>query len=153
MAEAAAQSSGNTDYQALVCVFLQGGNDHANTVLPYDLSAHQAYAQARGSLALSRESLASTLLGNTQGGEALATLLNIGPLVQPTSLAAYRAGSVPLPPKLFSHNDQQSMWQSYGPEGSTAGWGGRTADLMLSGNGLASLTCINMAGSAVYLAG
>lgn len=171
MAEAAAQSSGNADYKALVCVFLQGGNDHANTVLPYDLTAHQAYAQARGSLALSRESLAGTLLGNTTGGETLAlapalaplhaeyqagrlaTLLNIGPLVQPTSLAAYRAGSVPLPPKLFSHNDQQSMWQSYGPEGSTAGWGGRTADLMLDSNGLASLTCINTAGSAVYLAG
>lgn len=171
MAEAAAQSSGNTDYKALVCVFLQGGNDHANTVLPYDLTAHQAYAQARGSLALSRASLAGTLLGNTPGGETLAlapslaplhaeyqagrlaTLLNIGPLVQPTSLAAYRAGSVPLPPKLFSHNDQQSMWQSYGPEGSTAGWGGRTADFMLDGNGLASLTCINTAGSAVYLAG
>ena len=171
MAEAAAQSSGTTDYKALVCVFLQGGNDHANTVLPYDLSAHQAYAQARGSLALSRQSLAGTLLGSAPGGEVLAlapalaplhaeyqsgrlaALLNIGPLVQPTSLAAYRAGSVPVPPKLFSHNDQQSMWQSYGPEGSVAGWGGRTADLLLGGNGLASLTCINAAGSAVYLAG
>ena len=171
MAEAAAQSSGAQGYKALVCVFLQGGNDHANTVLPYDPAEHQAYAQARGSIALTRESLAGTLLGGTPGGRPLAwapalaplhslqtegrlaTLLNIGPLVQPTSLAQYRARSVPLPPKLFSHNDQQSVWQSYGAEGSTAGWGGRTADLLLSGNGQASLTCINTAGSAVYLAG
>lgn len=171
MAEAAAQSSGSSGYKALVCVFLQGGNDHGNTLVPYDLSGHQAYAAARGGIALARDSLAPTVLSVAPGGRQvalapslsalhslfengrLAVLPNIGPLVQPTTLAQFRAASVPLPPKLFSHNDQQSVWQSYGQEGSVAGWGGRAADLLLSGNGQASLTCINTAGNAVYLAG
>ena len=171
MAEAAAQSSGAQGYKALVCVFLQGGNDHANTVLPYDPAEHQAYAQARGSIALTRESLAGTLLGGTPGGRPLAwapalaplhslqtegrlaTLLNIGPLVQPTSLAQYRARSVPLPPKLFSHNDQQSVWQSSSPEGSTVGWGGNIGDLALSSNGNSLFTCISVTGNAVFLSG
>ena len=171
MAEAAAQSSGSTDYKALVCVFLQGGNDHGNTLIPYDDGSHAAYAAARGGIALGRESLAATALSNNLGGRQLAMapglaplkplydagrlawLLNIGPLVQPTTLAQYQARSVPLPAKLFSHNDQQSAWQSYGPEGSLAGWGGRSADAVLSSNGRASLTCINTSGNAVYLSG
>lgn len=60
----------------------------------------------------------------------------------------------PIPPKLFSHNDQQSIWQSSSPEGSTIGWGGNLGDLMLSGQRNASLfTCISVAGNAVFLSG
>ena len=171
MAEAAAQSSGGSDYKALVCVFLQGGNDHGNTLIPCDDSSHAAYAAARGSVALARESLAGTVLPANVGGRQLAMapslaplkplyesgrmawLLNIGPLVQPTTLAQYQARSVPLPAKLFSHSDQQSAWQSHGPESTLAGWGGLSADAVMSGNGRASLTCINTAGNAVYLSG
>jgi uncharacterized protein (DUF1501 family) len=172
MAEAAAQSTGNSDYKALVCVFLTGGNDHANTLVPYDTLSHADYAQARGSIALARDSLAATALSPLDAtgrqmalAPALAPLLplfnegrmaglvNIGPLVQPTTLAQYQARSVPLPAKLFSHNDQQSAWQSWGPEGTTEGWGGRSADALMSGNGQASLTCINASGSAVFLSG
>ena len=60
---------------------------------------------------------------------------------------------MPLPPKLFSHNDQQSFWQASSPEGATSGWGGRIGDLLQSGNGAAALTCINASGNSVFLAG
>ena len=77
-------------------------------------------------------------------------VLNVGALVQPTSKTNYTNRSVPLPPKLFSHNDQQSFWQSSSPEGATSGWGGRIGDLLQSGNGAATLTCINASGNSVY---
>jgi uncharacterized protein (DUF1501 family) len=83
----------------------------------------------------------------------MAVLLNVGTLIQPTTLAEYNARSVPLPPKLFSHNDQQSVWQSSLPEGSTSGWGGRIGDLFLAGNGNATFTCVNVSGNAVYMSG
>jgi uncharacterized protein (DUF1501 family) len=60
---------------------------------------------------------------------------------------------VPLPPKLFSHNDQQSLWQAYKPEGATFGWGGRMGDLLASMNGNTTFTCISAAGNAVFLSG
>ena len=83
----------------------------------------------------------------------MAALLNVGTLVQPTTKAQYTAKSVPLPPKLFSHNDQQSVWQSSPPEGATSGWGGRLGDLFASGNGNATFTCVNVSGNAVFLSG
>ena len=83
----------------------------------------------------------------------LAVLLNVGTLIQPTTLAQYKAASVPLPPKLFSHNDQQSVWQSSLPEGATSGWGGRIGDLFMADNSQASFTCVNVSGNAVYMSG
>jgi uncharacterized protein (DUF1501 family) len=78
----------------------------------------------------------------------LAVMLNVGTLVQPTTKQQYLARSVPLPPKLFSHNDQQSVWQSSAPEGATSGWGGRMGDLFAAGNGNATFTCVNVSGNA-----
>jgi uncharacterized protein (DUF1501 family) len=174
MADAAAATSTTDGYKALVCVFLQGGNDHANTVVPFDTASYTSYAAARGGLALPQASLQATALtpqlalaGGRQMALApalaplkpyfdmgkLAVLLNIGPLVQPTTLAQFKAQSVPLPPKLFSHNDQQSVWQSYHQEGANPGWGGRLGDLFMSGNGKAAFTCVNLSGNAVYLSG
>jgi len=83
----------------------------------------------------------------------LGWLLNVGTLNQPTTKAQYQAQSVPLPPKLFSHNDQQSVWQSSGAEGSTRGWGGSIGDLFLGSNATATFTCINAAGNAVFMSG
>ena len=80
-------------------------------------------------------------------------MLNVGTLVQPTTKAQYLAKSVPLPPKLLSHNDQQSYWQASSPEGAASGWGGRIGDLLQSGNGTSTLTCINVTGNAVFLTG
>ena len=83
----------------------------------------------------------------------MGVLLNVGTLIQPTTLAQYNARNVPLPPKLFSHNDQQSVWQSSLPEGATSGWGGRVGDLFQSGNGKSTFTCVNVSGNAVFMSG
>jgi uncharacterized protein (DUF1501 family) len=167
----AAAATGPSDYKALVCVFLYGGNDHGNTLVPYDQPSYDAYANIRQTLATPRDQLAATALGLTVSGRQMALApqlgklkglwdsgrlgiqLNVGTLIQPTSLAQYNAKSVPLPPKLFSHNDQQSVWQSSSPEGATSGWGGRMGDLFLGGNGTATFTCINASGNAVFMAG
>lgn len=169
--EAAAATA--TDYRALVCVFLFGGNDYANTLVPYDQASYDAYARLRPVLAIPRASLDATALnpaaaiGGRQYALAptmapllpvfnagkLAVMLNLGTLTQPTTKAQYQARSVPLPPKLFSHNDQQSYFQASSPEGATSGWGGRIGDLFQAGNGNAQLTCINPSGNAVFLAG
>ena len=170
--EAAAAVS--TDYKALVCVFLYGGNDYANTLPPYDQASYNQYFAARSNIALDRNALAGTVLtpatalpGGRQYALApamaslvplfnagkLAVALNVGTLVQPTTKAQYTANSVKLPPKLFSHNDQQSYLQASNPEGATSGWGGRIGDLFQSGNGSATLNCVNASGNAVYLTG
>ena len=172
LGEAAAANA--TGYKALVCVFMYGGNDYANTVVPYDAAGYAAYNGQRASIALARDSLAATALNPTvalAGGRQyalapqlsglvpifdaskMAVILNIGTLIGPTTKAQYTAKSVPLPPKLFSHNDQQSFWQSSSPEGSTSGWGGRMGDLFASSNGNATFTCVSVAGNAVYLSG
>ena len=170
--EAAAATA--TDYKALVCVFLYGGNDYANTLPPYDAASYAQYLAARANIAHTRESLAATLLtpsvalpGGRQYAMAptmaplaqlfaagkTAVMLNVGTLVQPTTKAQYASNAVKLPPKLFSHNDQQSYFQASSPEGATSGWGGRIGDLFQSGNGSSTLTCINASGNAVYLTG
>jgi uncharacterized protein (DUF1501 family) len=172
LGEAAAQSA--TDYKALVCVFLYGGNDHANTLVPYDQASYDSYRSFRANIALDRAALAATVLNPTTalpGGRQfalapglapllpvfdagrMAVLLNIGTLIAPTTKAQYTSKSVPLPPKLFSHNDQQSFWQASSPEGASSGWGGRIGDLFAAGNGSATFTCISVTGNAVYLAG
>lgn len=172
MGEAAAANA--TGYKALVCVFLYGGNDWANTVVPYDTASHALYTGFRSNIALARPALMPTVLNPVTALPAgqqyalapglsalmplfdagkMAVLLNIGTLVAPTSKAQYTAKSVPLPPKLFSHNDQQSYWQAASPEGATSGWGGRMGDLYAAGNGNSSFTCISAAGNAVYLSG
>jgi uncharacterized protein (DUF1501 family) len=172
MGEAAAQSA--DDYKALVCVFLFGANDNGNTVIPYDVSGHANYTALRSNLAIPRSNLTGTVLTplNPAGGGVqwalapelapllpvfdagrMGVLMNVGPLIQPTTKLEYTAKSVPLPPKLFSHNDQQSVWQSSTPEGATSGWGGRIGDLFASSNGKATFTCISLSGNAVYLSG
>jgi uncharacterized protein (DUF1501 family) len=172
MGEAAAATA--TDYKALVCVFLYGGNDYANTLIPYDNANYAAYQAMRPPLAYTQASLAATVLTPNVAlpsgrqyamapelasllpmfnANKLGVMLNVGTLVQPTTKAQYTNNSVPLPPKLFSHNDQQSVWQSSAPEGATSGWGGRIGDLYAAGNGNATFTCVNVSGNAVFLSG
>ena len=168
--EAAAATA--TDYKALVCVFLYGGMDYANTLVPYDTDGYAAYQKARSAIALSRDALTAltpdvALPGGRQYAMAptmgplaelfasgkVATVLNLGTLVQPLTKAQYNANSVKLPPKLFSHNDQQSYFQASNPEGATSGWGGRIGDVIQNGNGSSTLTCVNASGNAVFLTG
>ena len=172
MSDAAA--AGATDYKALVCVFLYGGNDYANTIVPYDQTNYDLYAAQRPTLAYARTALTGTALSPTTalaGGRQyalapelapllpifnagrLAVMLNVGTLIQPTTKLQYTNKTAPLPPKLFSHNDQQSVWQSSAPEGATSGWGGRMGDLVQAGNTTSTFTCVNVSGNAVYLSG
>jgi uncharacterized protein (DUF1501 family) len=172
LSNASAQTSPG-GYKALVCVFMYGGNDHGNTVVPFDIASHNEYKRIRGGLAIDRSQLVNTALsqdGLPAGREValsppllplkglfdagnLGVLLNVGPLLQPTTLEQYLAQSVPLPPKLFSHNDQQSVWQSSQPEGSTSGWGGRIGDQSWDSNSRSTFTCVNASGNAVFMSG
>ena len=163
-------------YKALVCLFFYGGNDHTNTFIPYDLASYGEYSASRSSIAIPRDAaLAANATGPvaSQGGREfafnpaltafkshwdagrLAVVANVGPLVVPTTKAQYQNRSVPLPPKLFSHNDQQSVWQAYQPigEGAKIGWGGRIGDLLAGQNANALFTCISAGGNSVFLGG
>ena len=168
----AASASTAADYKALVCVFLYGANDAHNTVVPYDAACYATYAGVRGALAWTPAELTplaptTPLPGGRQVAlpAALAPLAalfdagqcavvaNVGPLVVPTDRTSFSAKSVPLPPKLFSHNDQQSVWQASVPEGAKYGWGGRIGDLLASQNTNQLFTCNSLTGNAVFLSG
>jgi uncharacterized protein (DUF1501 family) len=181
LSAASAQTAVN-DYKALVCVFLYGGNDSANMLMATDPTSWGAYTTVRttpeaGSIALPAVGAAGGVLPITpitaqagrsfalhpsmglmrdlfDGGRA-ALVANTGPLIAPLNRTQYRDSNrtVPVPPKLFSHNDQQSTWQAFSAEGARVGWGGRMGDLLAANNGTASFTCISTSGNAVYLAG
>lgn len=148
MNAAIAQSS-ITDYKALVCIFLQGGNDSNNMIIPTIQSQYANYASIRTPvLAIPQTAiLGVTSLnpdGNTYGlhpscpelntlfGESkLAFLFNAGTLVYPITRQQYLSGTITKPPQLFSHADQQTQWQTSLPDQPpTTGWGGRMADLL-----------------------
>ncbi|CAN5768630.1 DUF1501 domain-containing protein [soil metagenome] len=179
MGSAAAQNAPG-DYKALICLFMFGANDHANTVLATDSTSWTQYLNVRttseaGSIALPAVGALGGVLPisplSSQAGRSFALhpnlaelknlfdnnraaiISNVGPLIMPTTLAQYKAASVRLPPKLFSHNDQQSLWQAYAPEGAAYGWGGRMGDLMAANNANPIFTSISASGNAVFLAG
>lgn len=140
------------DYRALVCVFMFGGNDSFNMVVPNTLAEYNAYAQSRQNLAIAREDLlpinpvsfapgsepfglhpAMTSLQQMFENGVASIASNVGPLIQPTTKSQFFDQSVALPPQLFSHNDQQDQWLSLrGKSPSKTGWAGRMADLIRS---------------------
>ncbi|MEO0649633.1 MAG: DUF1501 domain-containing protein [Planctomycetota bacterium] len=142
------QASSFDDYRALVCVFLYGGIDSLNLLVPMESSAYATYANTRGVLAEPFESLLpvqsasapSIPLGlHAQAGELaslfsagrLAFLANVGPLVQPTTKAEILAGTAQLPKELGSHIDQQRGWQrAWASSVTPTGWMGRMLDHM-----------------------
>ena len=151
-----ALAAGNSNYQALVCIFLGGGNDGHNTVIPITTAQqnYNLYAQGRGGLAIPQASLLPIANGSdtyglhpslveiqglyTQGKAAI--LANVGMLVQPMTRAAFLANnnSALIPSALFSHSDQSAQWQTGIPSGTgSSGWGGRISDLMQSQNAAA----------------
>ncbi len=139
---ALAQSGSN--YKALVCVFLFGGNDSNNTIIPTDDTNFQAYTSIRGSLALTAAELSQTVyngsapyafhgklpeLASMFASKELAVVANVGSLVQPLTRSQYQAAQSPVPLNLFSHADQQLQWQTSVAQGnSPTGWAGRAAD-------------------------
>ncbi len=171
LASSQAQAATTSDgYKALVCLFMQGGNDSHNWVVPTDASNHATYATARGDLAVAQSKL-QAITSSSQGsgrsfgmpldlaplrswyeGGQCAIVANVGTLVRPVTKAEFQAG-VGLPAKLFSHNDQQATWQSLQPEGAITGWGGRMGDLLMSANQHPVFTAVSASGNAVFLSG
>jgi uncharacterized protein (DUF1501 family) len=168
----AAGTGGFSDYKALVCVFLFGGNDSWSMVVPRSDAEYNAYAQSRQNLAIAKDQLlpVNALNGDgvlyglhpsMQGVASLfesarcAVVANVGPLIAPTTKTQYQQKSVPLPPQLFSHNDQQDQWHSLrGQATSKSGWAGRIADLVagqLSSQQLA--LNVSLSGNTLFQAG
>lgn len=211
---AALAAQAATDYKAIVCVFLTGGNDHANTVVPYDTTAYFNYRKYRGALAYAKDAfrigigpegspagtgqdlldlngdpytapnfktltqmqlpiakdrnqvdrqfalapplspLFPTFFDTDPLKNRLAVLMNVGPLVEPIdNKAEIDSGAVEVPPRLFSHNDQQAYWQSSGVEGASKGWGGVLADDFLDEGEESGFTCVSVSGNALFLTG
>jgi uncharacterized protein (DUF1501 family) len=169
-----AATAPGTDYRALVCLFLFGGNDGNNTIVPYDdYTAYQKIRGTTGALNISKDDLlpiAAASQGATFGMHPalsdlaplyaagdLAVLCNVGTLVQPIARGQYLAGA-PRPDSLFSHFDQQSQWQSSIPDASgplaATGWGGRTADATADINGAVPIPMIvSVAGITLFSTG
>ncbi len=171
-------------YKALVCVFLFGGMDCHDTVIPYDVASYNTFAALRSSLLANYAAIpgASRARGNLLpitpvtanfGGRQFALppemgamhqlfeqgkaaiVGNVGPLIQPTTRADFLTSGSTLPARLFSHNDQQSTWMSFAPEGSQLGWGGRFGDAAAGANANLEniFTQISVAGNTVFLSG
>lgn len=160
------------DYRALVCVFLFGGNDGFNMLVPRSNTEYGVYANSRQNMAVDQaDLLAINPLsgGGVQYGVhpsmsgirdlfeagAAAFVANVGPLIEPTTKDQFFAKSVQLPPQLFSHNDQQDQWHSLrGKTQGNTGWAGRLADV-LAPNAGAQKIAINSSlfGTSLFQAG
>ncbi len=183
LAAAARPRGAGDDYRALVCVFLFGGNDSVNSVMPYSAGHYADYRSARqqaignGGLAyeqaqIQAQSLApladglpgdggsyglhpslAGLRGLFNKGRA-AIVANVGTLLHPVARADYQAGLVPVPPQLFSHSDQSVFWQTSRPDDANAnGWGGRMADLLYEQNPGVIPMAISLAGNNPFQRG
>ena len=174
---AMAQQSGAPDYRALVCIFLQGGNDGHGTVIATDTESFSAFTQARSGapgLAYPASELLPITLKTPQTGRTFALnpaltgvqnlfnagraaiVSNTGTLIAPTTKTQIQSNTIPLPASLYSHFDQTAAWQAITADGGSAvheGWGGAVADLISSQNSNAAFTCISTAGVALFLSG
>lgn len=172
---------GFSDYRALVCVFLFGGNDSWNMIVPTSAAEYNAYAKSRGagttsSLALDRASLLPISLVGASASDPtfgfnsnmpemrdlfsagrLAVIPNVGPLIRPTTKAQYQSASTTgheLPPQLFSHNDQQDQWHSLsGRALLNTGWAGRVADALAAQTGSQQIPLnVSLSGQTLFQA-
>ena len=163
------------NYQALVCVYLAGGNDGHNTVIPIQTGIQGAnystYAAGRSFMALPQAGL--KVINNGSDVYALhskmpeiqalynagsaAVVANVGMLVKPTDRNSYNApgNSAVLPSALFSHSDQSGQWQTANATGlASTGWGGGLADYMASLNqGAAFPAATSTSGASLFCTG
>jgi uncharacterized protein (DUF1501 family) len=159
------------DYKALVCVFLFGGNDAFNMLVPYQEEFYNLYNGSRQTLAITRDSLLPINadlqayhafglhpqlpnLQNLYTNGKLAFLANVGALVEPVTKPEYQSRTVQLPPQLFSHNDQQNFVQSLQSHATRNGWAGRAADVLAGVNANQNLSMnISLSGSNLWQSG
>jgi uncharacterized protein (DUF1501 family) len=172
MAAFAAQAATASDYKALVCIFLYGGNDANNMIVPLDSAGYANYAKTRSYLAIPQAQLLPLAVasGAPQYGlhpalpglqslwaaGDLAVVANVGTLVQPLTQAEYLSTTTVKPESLFSHIDQQHQWQASisSTSSSNSGWGGRLSDQLASLNVNASVPpMISTGGNNLFVTG
>lgn len=180
LAGRAAADGAPTDHRTLVCIFLNGGMDSFNWLVPRDSARHATYSTTRGNLALSTSEILSLNqdggdgqlygihpsctgladmfngTGSFAGKRRLSMLANVGTLIQPVTKAQYLAESIPLPRALYSHSDQIDQWQTSVPQGMTqlSGWAGRTADLLhATANANSIAMNISLSGNSLWQVG
>lgn len=160
------------DYKALVCIFLSGGNDGHNTLVPLTQSQYNAYKAVRGTMALPDNNgpllQVSTPNGTPYGlnpglsaihplwaAGKLAFIANTGMLVSPTTRQQFLNKSVPLPTNLFSHSDQiQQMQSGVASTSGSTGWGARAADMVQALNGASTFPAsVSINGPALFCTG
>jgi uncharacterized protein (DUF1501 family) len=169
--QALAQTTQGSDYKALVCLFMFGGNDSNNLIVPTDATRYGQYQRARPNLALGQGQLLPLTLSNAAGSYGIhpamtgvqqlinaghaSVVANVGPLMVPTTKAQWNARSVPLPDNLFSHSDQQGAWQSAIVDApARTGWGGRLLERLVSdGATNRGYSAISVSGGNVWEAG
>lgn len=160
-----------TDYKAAVCIFLNGGCDSNNLIVPLDRAGYASYASGRRALALGQASLlpitprsggayglhpAMPELQTLFNTGRLAVLANVGTLIKPTTARQANSGTWPVPDNLLSHSDQQNQWVTLNPAAPDmlTGWGGRTADALQSTNAGARFAPVtSTAGSTLFCDG
>jgi uncharacterized protein (DUF1501 family) len=163
-----------TDYRALVCIYLQGGNDGHGTLIATDSDSFAAFTQARSGaegLAYPLSTLLPIVPTTPQSGRTFALnpnltgiqnlfnagraafVANTGTLIAPVTKDQWNAGTAQLPRSLFSHFDQTNAWEAIAADGANRGWGGRMADLFEGMNSNASFTCISTSGTTLFLSG
>ena len=169
MISAAAAATIPTDYKALVCLFLYGGNDGNNLLIPTDAATYANYTAARSALTITQSQVLPIQPVNNDGhtyglhpscselqslfnNGKCAILSNVGTLVAPITQTQFFKGGAAVPANLFSHNDQQVLWQtSIADQPSSTGWGGRCADLLHFANGNAQVSMsITLNGSNTF---
>jgi len=156
-------------YKALVCLYLGGGNDSFNMLIPRGDAEYNEYAITRSNLAIPKDEIVPIDVLNGNGktfglhpsmpnianifnDNHLAFINNVGTLIQPTTKEEFYNNSVPLPLGLFSHADQTQQWQTANPGQRTPiGWAGRIADLMNDMNGNPNISMnISLSGTNVF---
>ena len=163
-----------SDYKALVCIYLYGGNDGNNMVVPLDAAHYTPYTQIRGSLALSTsantltpsrtttlQSVANPIaqpfafhyglpeIDTLYGQGKVAVVLNVGSLQKPLTKAQYQSG-VGVPAQLYSHSDQTMQMQAGTPSPAGTGWGGRLVDVVGTGG---HLDAVSIGSSGLFVEG
>ncbi len=158
---------GGSDYKAMVCILMSGGNDSFNMLVPTESGAYNTYRETRSNLALAKDSLLP--LNNTALGVhpsmgpvqelfnqgQLSMISNIGTLIAPVTKQEAMDFESSLPLGLFSHADQAQQWQTSIPnDRSSVGWGGRVADMMQDVNDNRELSInISVSGSNLFQTG
>ncbi len=170
------------DRKTLVCLYLHGGIDSYNVLVPNDASRYADYSATRTNLALPRESLLplnqaangdgqdygihpamgglQSLFngdGTPEGPRRLSFISNIGTLMEPMTMTDYKDRLKPRPRGLFSHSDQTEQWQTSLPQGDVnlTGWAGRVADVLhdQSNGGSQTSMSISLAGNNIFQVG